>query len=351
MHLLETIAHLFHPRRSNNHRPKLLHPEALIGLLFIAVGGYMLIQSTNHVGLPRGLVLGYASNISTTQVVELSNKERESAGLSNLTLNTQLSAAANAKAQDMFAHQYWAHTSPTGREPWDFIHESGYRYRVAGENLARDFMETPEMVSAWMASPTHRANIMNAKYSEIGVAVVNGMLNGTETTLVVQMFGTPTVAGAPPPTLTDNAATVELTNDQTAQPNQPATQPSVPQPSQAPAPNITNPVPSPQTVVDVELAQVVQRDTQVQPSTQPQILSRFLIPDGTLLPTIIFSPLVLVKALLLAIILLLSAVLLYDLAVIGNRSNVRLVGKNIAHLMLFFTVAFLVLFFRSGVVQ
>ena len=91
----------------------------------------------------------------------------------------------------MFTDQYWAHTAPDGTEPWTFMHQMGYQYVVAGENLARDFGQTDEMVSAWLASPTHRANIMNPKYQEIGIAVIDGVLEGYETTLVVQMFGTP----------------------------------------------------------------------------------------------------------------------------------------------------------------
>ena len=91
----------------------------------------------------------------------------------------------------MFNKQYWAHTAPDGKEPWDFMSEAGYSYQVAGENLARDFSTTSAMVAAWMASPTHRANIMNGRYTEIGIAVINGTLEGVETTLVVQMFGTP----------------------------------------------------------------------------------------------------------------------------------------------------------------
>ena len=90
----------------------------------------------------------------------------------------------------MFEKGYWAHNAPDGATPWDFIHGEGYRYTYAGENLARDFSYSKDVVDAWMASPSHRDNLMRPEYQEIGFAVVNGTLNGSETTLVVQMFGT-----------------------------------------------------------------------------------------------------------------------------------------------------------------
>jgi hypothetical protein len=108
-----------------------------------------------------------------------------------LQLNERLSEGAQLKAGDMFAFDYWAHKSPSGRQPWEFFREAGYEYRVAGENLARDFMKSEDVVRAWMESPTHKENIVNPKYQEIGVAVVDGTLGGIKTTLVVQFFGTP----------------------------------------------------------------------------------------------------------------------------------------------------------------
>lgn len=349
MQVVESLLHLFHPRRSNNHRPRILHPEALVILLFIALAGFGLVRTSYIVTEPRGAVLGYASNISTTQVVEYANRERQREGLSALTMNEQLSRAAEAKAQDMFANQYWAHTSPTGKEPWDFIRASGYRYRVAGENLARDFQNTAEMTSAWMASPTHRANIMNAKYNEIGVAVVNGVMSGTETTLVVQMFGTPATAQLPAPTVTQQAAAVEVGGETGS-----GSSASAPVAAQLQASPVVPPAVPPTTapnVIDLQPV-IANQQTQIgEPERTPRVLARFLIPEGALTPTIVYSPLQLLKAFFMAIIMLLSVVLLYDMMVIGNKANVRLVGKNLAHLLLFFTVAFLLLFFKSGMIN
>jgi len=136
-------------------------------------------------------VLGFASSITPEKIIELTNQKRMENGLLPLKVNNKLSQAARKKAADMFALNYWAHISPRGITPWQFIKESGYFYLYAGENLARDFATSEGVVNAWMASPTHKANILNNKYQEIGVAVVNGVLQDEQTTLVVQMFATP----------------------------------------------------------------------------------------------------------------------------------------------------------------
>ncbi len=102
-----------------------------------------------------------------------------------------LAQAAQSKANDMLAKQYFAHNTPSGETPWTFIKAAGYSYVTAGENLAIDFTEAESIQSAWMNSPGHRANIMNKSFQEIGIGIAKGMYNGHQTTIVVQMFGTP----------------------------------------------------------------------------------------------------------------------------------------------------------------
>jgi hypothetical protein len=89
----------------------------------------------------------------------------------------------------MFEDDYWAHVAPDGTQPWDFILGAGYDYVYAGENLAKNFNGSKEVVEAWYASESHRENLLNPNYEEIGFAVVDGILDGYETTLVVQTFG------------------------------------------------------------------------------------------------------------------------------------------------------------------
>lgn len=136
-------------------------------------------------------ILGFATDINTNDLLVQTNTQRQQNGLSALTYNNVLSNAAYQKANDMFDDDYWAHVAPDGKTPWDFIISNGYKYTYAGENLAKDFSKSSSVVSAWMNSPSHRANILNPNYTEVGFAVVNGNLNGEETTLVVQMFGQP----------------------------------------------------------------------------------------------------------------------------------------------------------------
>jgi hypothetical protein len=179
---------LFIPQEKNNHRALLLRPSFLG--IFIAL--YLLNQSImQSLTVLKPGILGYSSEITVQKVLSQTNSERQKSGLPALQYNDTLSQSAIAKAKDMFSNNYWAHNSPAGKTPWDFIKSTGYKYSIAGENLAKDFYDTDGLLKAWMNSPTHRDNIINGKYQEIGIAVVNGILNGVKTTLVVQHFGTP----------------------------------------------------------------------------------------------------------------------------------------------------------------
>ncbi len=187
------LVDLFIPTERNNYRAKLLHLPALGILVFV----FLLFRASLALyTLNQPAVLGYSSQITPQQIITLTNSQRKKHGLEPLSLNKTLSEAAQRKAADMFAFNYWSHNSPSGRSPWDFFKEVNYDYTYAGENLARDFQATPSVIQAWMDSPSHRENILENNYQEIGVAVVDGSLQGVKTTLVVQMFGTPTPAVA-----------------------------------------------------------------------------------------------------------------------------------------------------------
>lgn len=180
------IRHFFLPHQSNNNKAKALHFSSL--LFYIIV--FLTLQFSLNILLKTSPgVLGIASDISTSRLLSLTNQKREENGLQSLKLNEELSKAAEEKAKDMFASDYWAHNNPQGKSPWDFITGANYKYLYAGENLAKDFANSDGVVSAWMKSPTHRENILQDKYEDVGFAVLNGRLNGEETTLVVQMFG------------------------------------------------------------------------------------------------------------------------------------------------------------------
>ncbi len=185
------LHHLFIPRESNNHRSKFLHHQSLLlVIVFLLVG--LSSSAVVHKNYPS--VLGISANISVQDLLSLTNQKRQENGLGNLTLNTQLSEAAQKKGEYMFAHNFWAHVAPDGTTPWVFIKNSGYEYLYAGENLARGFTTAPDATNAWMASPTHRENLLSPNYKDVGFAVLTGSLTGSDTVLIVQMFGTRYVA-------------------------------------------------------------------------------------------------------------------------------------------------------------
>jgi len=194
--MLNVLAHFFVPRYSNNHKAKLIHSSSLTFLIvFLLIFQFAIkyIPTTTKVGE----VLGYAANISPSEVIRLTNQKRAENGLPPLTENSTLDRAALAKGTDMLNKGYWAHVAPDGTQPWAFFVSFGYNYRYAGENLARDFTNPSSAVDAWMASPSHRENLLSPKYKEIGIGVVEGSLAGADTTLVVQFFGTKMVDTLP----------------------------------------------------------------------------------------------------------------------------------------------------------
>lgn len=179
---------LFVPHEKNNHRAMLLKPTFLCLLMAFFLFSKSLIKSFTVL---RPGVLGYSSEITDSQVFALTNIERQKLNLPPLHYNSTLSKSATLKGQDMFAHNYWAHNSPQGKTPWDFFKSVDYNYSVAGENLAKDFDNNDSLMKAWMNSPSHRSNIISDKYQEIGIGVVQGILDGVKTTIVVQHFASP----------------------------------------------------------------------------------------------------------------------------------------------------------------
>jgi len=189
-HMPSRLQHWLLPHQGNQQRPVLIQSRGFL-LVSMIIGVWSLVLFA-ALRLPQlHQILGYGSQITVPQVLTETNKQRTQQQLPSLVIDEKLSQAAHAKAQDMFAQQYWAHTSPNGTQPWDFIKNSGYRYSIAGENLAKNFTQTDTMMNAWMNSPTHKANIISPNYTQTGIAVLEGELNGVETTLVVQMFGKP----------------------------------------------------------------------------------------------------------------------------------------------------------------
>ncbi len=145
---------------------------------------------------PGGLRAKFESvnaKLTLKGVIEQTNQERAQYGKVILQENAELNQMALLKVQDMFANQYFEHISPLGKGPADLAKQIGYAYISVGENLALgNYKDDAELVDAWMNSPGHRANILNSKFTEIGVAVMKGKFEGKTTWLAVQEFGRPT---------------------------------------------------------------------------------------------------------------------------------------------------------------
>lgn len=134
----------------------------------------------------------YASVINQDNIITQINKERMFRGISPLEVNYQLTDAAYKKSMHMIANDYFEHYA-MGLSPWVFITNAGYEYLYAGENLAMDFETSEGMVRAWMNSKTHRGNILNPDYDDVGIGIVKGEYSDStgsrQTVMVTNMFG------------------------------------------------------------------------------------------------------------------------------------------------------------------
>lgn len=176
----------FIPNQDNDHKPHFLREKSVITMTALAtllllasvIGSYVVKNSK------------FLAAIQSAFLVDLANEDRAEEGQGKLVINDKLVAAAQLKANDMAEKSYFAHISPEGVTPWYWFGEAGYSYIYAGENLAVNFNRSEDVQRAWMDSPLHRANILNNRYKEIGIATAEGIYKGSKTTFVVQMFGT-----------------------------------------------------------------------------------------------------------------------------------------------------------------
>lgn len=181
------------PHKANEFRPHLIRAHGLVAVLVIALAAQIAYGFATTGQLS---VLGRVSNIQTAELLADTNEEREAAGLGDLQLNDKLSQAAFLKAQNMFNEQYWAHVSPSGTQPWKWFGDAGYNYSYAGENLAKNYPTAQATIDAWMGSDSHRENVLKGEYEDVGFAVVDGQLDGANTTLVVALYGAPVTVAA-----------------------------------------------------------------------------------------------------------------------------------------------------------
>lgn len=206
------------PHEANDFQPHALQKAAMAGMLMLVLISFSIanLQSLLWIGSDW-----LVSTILPAVVTEATNKARGDEGRPALARSAVLDQAAQLKADDMAANGYFAHWSPAGVSPWHWFEAAGYKYAYAGENLAVHFTDSTAVVEAWLDSPTHRDNIMNDHYTEIGIGTAKGRFEGYDTVFVVQLFGTPAAptAAAPAPSVSQPepvAAAAPTTEPETA---------------------------------------------------------------------------------------------------------------------------------------
>jgi len=259
------VKNAFIPHEGNEFQPHFLRHKSLTiiaSLVVLVKIGVMLL-----VAFTPGYV--FPVDITNQNIVNLTNQQRASAGLPELKLNTKLAQAAASKAADMLANQYFSHISPSNISPWYWFKAAGYNYAYAGENLAMDFTTAENTLAAWMTSDSHKKNILNTKYSEIGVAVLEGDFKGAKTILVVQEFAAPA-----PVTTIAQAATVQQVTKPAPTETKPATQTVTPQvqaeknlPKVSPQNTVVLPSPVKENTYDVTVK--VETPVQTVPAKEP----------------------------------------------------------------------------------
>jgi hypothetical protein len=231
------LKHYLVASEHNDYKPWVITPTAL-AIFCLVIWGIRFLA-------PVSFTLA-ANTIDPTDVMNRINSERTQRFIPTLVTNSKLISAASSKAQDMLARSYFAHVDPDGNYVWPKIVSAGYSpYLALGENLAMDFTQASELVSAWMNSPTHRDNIVNSKFQDQGLASREGEYEPNhDTIMVVSLFGALSKPSSPPP------AAPAPKPSPTPTPTSPTPKP-VPTPVPTPAPTPSSPLPSTPSVLEI----------------------------------------------------------------------------------------------------
>ncbi len=186
--MIKWLKKYFIPHDDNGHKPHFLRGRTAV----IAVSAILALET---IFLAETLLIApnskFTGEILPAIIAQITNQNREEGGLQKLEVNGKLAEAAKLKAEDMAAKGYFSHVSPEGTTPWHWMDSVGYEYVRAGENLAVNFVDSKDVVDAWMSSASHKANIMKSSFSEIGIAAASGTYKGRNAIFIVQMFGEP----------------------------------------------------------------------------------------------------------------------------------------------------------------
>ena len=190
---MRPIKQQFIPNKENDYNPHVLQKSAVVGMAILILLTFAISNIQSFLWISSDWLV---STVLPAVIVSETNIARADDALVELQRNDLLDIAAQEKAEDMAKLGYFSHTSPAGVNPWYWFKDVGYNYVHAGENLAVHFTDSEDVVTAWLNSPTHRDNILNANYREIGVGSARGTYEGYDTIFVVQLFGTPAASAA-----------------------------------------------------------------------------------------------------------------------------------------------------------
>lgn len=185
----------FLPHRGNRYKPSYFSAASVLTIVVAVLlleGAYL---ASTRVLFPN---TSFLASVLPSVLADLTNQDRASVDVPPVAIDPVLSEAAQDKANDMAAKGYFAHISPSGQLPWYWFNQVGYKYTYAGENLAVNFTDSDGVEQAWMASPTHHANIVKPQYTKVGFGVAQGQYEGKSATFVVEFFAAQPAGAAEP---------------------------------------------------------------------------------------------------------------------------------------------------------
>jgi len=178
------ISSVFIPSKKNKFRPFLFTGEAFYFYTLLTIITLFMVSPLCNIRIGC-----WTGSLTQDLIIEAVNPDRETMGFLPLQKSEKLTKAAQLKAEDMMARDYFSHVGPNGEKPWSWLDLAGYRYATAGENLAIDFSDPSILEQAWLNSPLHAQNILNGYFTDIGVGIAKGEIDGRNTAVVVMFLG------------------------------------------------------------------------------------------------------------------------------------------------------------------
>lgn len=153
-----------------------------LGLVAAACCGSVPVSAGGRTGVAAAVARPVSSRAEVEALADKINRHRVAIGCRALIPDRRLAAVARRHSEDMVRRRFFDHTNPDGRDPFERLRAAGLRYRAAAENIARGQTRGRETYDDWIASPGHRRNIENCKYTHFGI----GLYRNTWTLVLVR---------------------------------------------------------------------------------------------------------------------------------------------------------------------